>query len=138
MLSNLKRKADTAAASASSSASASASESNKDSSTKRSKAETTPKGSALDSKGQHKNTKTKQSTRKPFPKKKVKKIFLVCPPNVQTGGPEAMHQLCNEINIIGTQKSDCEVSAFMLYMQEKRGQACHVKNAMPLSAYSSI
>lgn len=49
-----------------------------------------------------------------------------------------MHQLCNEINIIGTQKSDCEVSAFMLYMQEKRGQACHVKNAMPLSAYSSI
>ena len=31
----------------------------------------------------------------------MKEIVLLCPLNVQTGGPEAIHQLANELNDLG-------------------------------------
>ena len=43
----------------------------------------------------------------------VKTIYLICPPNVQTGGPEAMHQLCHVINT----NFHNTVEAFMVYVQ---------------------
>jgi hypothetical protein len=116
MLSNLKRKADSAAAAAVS-----------EGTEKRTKVDNVPK--ALFEKQDK-----KIDFRKPFPDKVVEQIFLVCPPNVQTGGPEAMHQLCNEINSFA-ESSDSKVSAFMLYIEDRGGRACYERNAMPLDAY---
>ena len=33
-----------------------------------------------------------------FPMTAVARIFIACPANVETGGPEALHQLCHVIN----------------------------------------
>jgi len=74
----------------------------------------------------------KKKTR-PLPTKKVQRIYLVCPPNVQTGGPEAMHQLCDKIN---SSALKTEVSAFMLYIDDQRGRAHFMNHAKPLAAYS--
>jgi len=112
MLSNLKREAESAAS--------------QTKAVKRAKIETPP----LDAKS--KTTTTQQQSR-PFPNEKVDRIYLACPPNVQTGGPEAMHQLCDKINAIG---KSLQVSAFMMYVEDRNGIACHVKNAKPLGAYS--
>jgi|AntRauTorckE5430_2_1112549.scaffolds.fasta_scaffold04405_2 hypothetical protein len=67
-----------------------------------------------------------------FPTKRVSRIYLVCPPNVQTGGPEATHQLCDKIN----SKAANDVSSFMLYVKDRGGRAQFVKQAKPLAAYS--
>ena len=78
----------------------------------------------------------------PFPKQKVTTIYLACPPNVQTGGPEAMHQLCHKINSNdnNNETSSKVTTAYMLYVKEqskyKKG-AQHVPHAMPLRAYES-
>jgi len=45
---------------------------------------------------------------KDFPQ--VEKIFLMCPAAVQTGGPEALHQLCDHLN------RTTEIPAFMVYV----------------------
>lgn len=55
-----------------------------------------------------------------FPKAKVDAVYLICPPNVQTGGPEAMHQLCDKINSLG---DSSEISAYMLYIEDRNGRA---------------
>ncbi len=119
MLSNLKRKAESAAAS-------------EKTSMKRSKAEER----ALESRDRKHKGQNQNDVQKQFPKTKVEKIFLVCPPSVQTGGPEAMHQLCNEIN--ATSRENGEVSALMLYIEEKRDRAYLSKTTVPLDTYSSI
>jgi hypothetical protein len=85
---------------------------------------------------------------KPFPQTKVSKIYLISPPNVRTGGPEAMHQLCDKINSINnTQSKDHTeknpnrndgVTAYMLYLEEKNGTFQHIASAKPLKAYSTI
>lgn len=118
MLSNLKRKADITATS----------ERRGTGSTKRTKLETETPSSLSNTTNSSVSKEMKR--RRPFPKQKVEKIFLVCPPYVQTGGPEAMHQLCNKINA----KSD--VPAYMLYLEDRRGRAVHAKNVVPLDAYS--
>jgi len=81
----------------------------------------------------------------PFPKRKVSKIYLACPPNVQTGGPEAMHQLCHKINSLqvgDSTDSNNIVDAFMLFLREDNTthelpRAFHVKNAAILPPYRS-
>lgn len=93
------------------------------------------------------------STRKllSFPLGAVRKIYLACPPNVQTGGPEAMHQLCHKINSLSlksTNKTENDsvksistsnkVEAFMLYLRDRDGKAQHAPYEQPLEAYSSI
>lgn len=40
----------------------------------------------------------------------VQKIFLVCPAGAQTGGPEALHQLCDQLN------ESTNIPAYMLYV----------------------
>jgi hypothetical protein len=58
----------------------------------------------------------------------VQTIYIACPANVETGGPEALHQLCHVINNIGkedtidTNKSNDntgKIRAFMLYLRER-------------------
>ena len=112
MLSNLKRDA----------AAASASESTLKKRLKINEEEVSISGSST--------TTTKKQIR-PFPTKQVNKIYLVCPPNVQTGGPEAMHQLCDKINA-----KETNVSSFMLYVEDRGGRAHFVKHAKSLAAYS--
>lgn len=68
-----------------------------------------------------------------FPKEKVDAVYLICPPNVQTGGPEAMHQLCDKINAIG---DGSEISAYMLYIEDRNGKACHAKDSETHPAYT--
>lgn len=43
----------------------------------------------------------------------VKQVYCLCPAGVQTGGPEALHQLCDEINRCAT----FQVRAYMLYVK---------------------
>jgi hypothetical protein len=93
----------------------------------------------------------------PFPKNKVKTIYLACPPNVQTGGPEAMHQLCHKINSLSNDVSASDsantndgsgtgtgirLSAYMLFLKEQPHQEDqyiqHVTNAKILYAYESM
>ena len=72
------------------------------------------------SKGNNSNKKPRLSTRDDEERKRflskvpVKTVYLICPPNVQTGGPEAMHQLCHVIN---TNFPNSGVQAFMVYVQ---------------------
>jgi hypothetical protein len=72
---------------------------------------------------------------KSFPQTKVSKIYLISPSNVRTGGPEAMHQLCNQINSMTQNPS---LSAYMLYLEETNGTFQHIRFAKPLKAYSTI
>ena len=82
----------------------------------------------------------------PFPKRKVSIVYLACPPNVQTGGPEAMHQLCDKINKLST-SMNCNVTAYMLFLKEQKSNtsehysyesfAQHVPNARVLRTYES-
>eukprot|EP00978_Attheya_sp_CCMP212_P039855 scaffold211309_cov59-Attheya_sp.AAC.3 len=67
----------------------------------------------------------------------VRTIYCVCPPNLQTGGPEAMHQLCHMINHLSN--DDDGVNAVMLYLTEDRsrlgGGVQHARHAKPVAAY---
>ena len=76
-------------------------------------------------------SKSKSVLNVEFPTKKVQTIFLVTPPNIQTGGPEAMHQLCDKIN----SDEASNVSAFMLYVEDRMEKAKFVKNAKMITAY---
>ena len=69
----------------------------------------------------------------------VSKIYLACPANLQTGGPEAMHQLCDKINRVHSSK----VKAYMLYLKissHDSGQERYklVSNAIVLPCYQRI
>ena len=89
----------------------------------------------------------------PFPKHKVSTIYLACPPNVQTGGPEAMHQLCHKINSLSSLSKNNDhnnqnnnmVQAYLLFVREKQRihgsdvvNVEHVNNVKILHAYESI
>eukprot|EP00557_Chaetoceros_sp_GSL56_P000478 CAMPEP_0176489220 /NCGR_PEP_ID=MMETSP0200_2-20121128/7161_1 /TAXON_ID=947934 /ORGANISM="Chaetoceros sp., Strain GSL56" /LENGTH=479 /DNA_ID=CAMNT_0017886325 /DNA_START=357 /DNA_END=1793 /DNA_ORIENTATION=- len=97
------------------------------------------------------NSNTLTFIQSPHKLKKVNKIYLVCPPNVQTGGPEAMHQLCDKINSTVEYSNgdydDFQVTAYMLYMQCHTGKGTgtrdnttsycrYCKYAKPIDAYS--
>ena len=74
----------------------------------------------------------------PFPKQKVSTIYLACPPNVQTGGPEAMHQLCHKINSLSERDGDNAVTAYMLYIKDQCNEKyCvqHIASAKTVRAY---
>ena len=45
----------------------------------------------------------------------MKKIFIFCPANVSTGGPEALHQLCYQLRSLG-------YNALMMYMNYRSAQ----------------
>lgn len=84
----------------------------------------------------------------------VRHVYVVCPGGTQTGGPEALHQLCDMINSIREYKDECaehqhsplqaksiSVRCFMLYMQEQRGHGdskklCHVHDKMPATYHA--
>jgi len=51
----------------------------------------------------------------------VRTIYIVCPPRQQSGGPEAMHQLCDRLNTHPTINN-----VFMLYIQEHKNSASKV------------
>ena len=53
------------------------------------------------------------------------KCYILCP-YVQTGGPEAMHQLCNEINQLSAAK------AYMVYLNKPRTAPAAPGPALPL------
>jgi hypothetical protein len=69
----------------------------------------------------------------------VCRIFLACPANLQTGGPEAMHQLCDKINGIHSAK----VKAYMLYLKvlptdSGEERYIHAKSAKVLPCYERV
>jgi hypothetical protein len=51
--------------------------------------------------------RSRQLDAKDFPS--VERIVLLCPAGVQTGGPEALHQLCDQLNAMTT------ISAYIMY-----------------------
>lgn len=75
----------------------------------------------------------------------VKKVYLICPLNLITGGPEAMHQLCNKINFhycpLGF-STKLEIMAYMLYVREVTigtdSLLMHARNARPPDVYNEI
>jgi len=46
---------------------------------------------------------------------KNSKVYVVCPANVATGGPELLHQLVYKLNIFG-------IEAYMYYYNTKKGK----------------
>jgi hypothetical protein len=85
--------------------------------------------------------RARQVDAKDFPP--VKHIVLICPAGVQTGGPEALHQLCDKINtIINTNENDNEnnnavisISASMVYCQSNGRSISVVPRAERLGVY---
>ena len=61
-----------------------------------------------DVEGQQPRKRSRQLDASTFPP--VQKIFLVCPAGAQTGGPEALHQLCDQLN------ESTNIPAYMLYV----------------------
>ncbi|EJK54875.1 hypothetical protein THAOC_25460 [Thalassiosira oceanica] len=85
-----------------------------------------------------------------FPTTPVARIYIACPANVETGGPEALHQLCHVINAgeysylddevsgrgasnrdeFGRSKQDPKrrrpIKAYMLYLRERGSSVEHV------------
>ena len=61
---------------------------------------------------------------KKMPTVPVRTIYIVCPPRQQSGGPEAMHQLCDLLNTHPSINN-----AYMLYIQiNKHSQQAHSMN----------
>ena len=63
----------------------------------------------------------------------TREVYCVCPAGVQTGGPEALHQLCDEIN-----RSPHSVSAFMLYVRSNGRTVTHAFYAKKPTAYRQL
>jgi hypothetical protein len=55
----------------------------------------------------------------------VEKVFLICPAGVQTGGPEALHQLCDQLN------ESTNIPAYMLYVVGDGGAVRFASRAKP-------
>jgi hypothetical protein len=53
----------------------------------------------------------------------VQTIYIACPANIETGGPEALHQLCHVINNIGKEDTTTMPRAFMLYLRERNNNS---------------
>lgn len=85
------------------------------------------------------NKRIKVTQKKSFPSVPVSKIYLISPPNVRTGGPEAMHQLCHQINSMTSSRFP-HVTAYMLYLEERKDSSTfrHVTSAKPISSYANI
>lgn len=68
----------------------------------------------------------------------VTSIYCVCPAGSQTGGPEALHQLCKQINL----SDAAQVNASMLYVKTQRRNknktAVHVADAIEPRRYMSL
>lgn len=64
----------------------------------------------------------------------VKQVYCLCPAGVQTGGPEALHQLCDEIN----RCSKHTVQAYMLYVTTSGGRIIHAARAQKPIAYIDL
>lgn len=68
----------------------------------------------------------------------VREIYCICPAGSQTGGPEALHQLCNEINLSNVDN----VNASMLYVKYQRRNksktVVHIPNAPEPRRYKSL
>lgn len=64
----------------------------------------------------------------------VKEIYCLCPAGSQTGGPEALHQLCNEINLADTPN----VNASMLYLRFDQKGIHHDPNAQEPAQYKEL
>mmetsp|Transcript_39085 Transcript_39085/g.85693 ORF Transcript_39085/g.85693 Transcript_39085/m.85693 type:complete len:434 (+) Transcript_39085:131-1432(+) len=72
------------------------------------------------------------SKQRSFPTTPVRTVYLVCPPRVQTGGPEAMHQLCHALNTSSTFTG----AARMLYLREDdRVGVRHARGVQRLPVY---
>ncbi len=86
-----------------------------------------------------KNDQVGQTRLYPFPKQKVATIYLACPPGVQTGGPEAMHQLCHKINSVSEENDGSGgITAYMLYIKEQsnpKNSVQHIQQAKTLRIY---
>jgi hypothetical protein len=63
----------------------------------------------------------------------TREVYCVCPAGVQTGGPEALHQLCDEIN-----RSSHDVSAYMLFARSNGRNVTHVPSAKKPTAYQHL
>jgi hypothetical protein len=64
----------------------------------------------------------------------VEKVFLICPAGVQTGGPEALHQLCDQLN------ESTNIPAYMLYVVGDGGAvtfASRAKTPVPYRHYNA-
>ena len=77
--------------------------------------------------------RVRQINAKDFPP--VKTIFILCPAGVQTGGPEALHQLCDALN------ETTNVPAYMLYLNSSGhgsiSWAARAKTPPPYRHYSA-
>ena len=74
-----------------------------------------------------------QTNRRAYPSTNpVQTVYCICPPKVQTGGPEAMHQLCHALNT----NPSFEGKAKMLYLREdSRLGVRHAKGVQRLPVY---
>lgn len=73
-----------------------------------------------------------QQSRRRYPSTPIQTVYLVCPPRVQTGGPEAMHQLCHALNT----NPSFDGAAKMLYLREDdRVGVRHAKGVQRLPVY---
>lgn len=81
----------------------------------------------------HAQTQKRQQSRRRYPSTTpVQTMYCVCPPRVQTGGPEAMHQLCHALNT----NPSFEGKAKMLYLREDgRVGVRHAKGVQRLPVY---
>mmetsp|Transcript_12384 Transcript_12384/g.18153 ORF Transcript_12384/g.18153 Transcript_12384/m.18153 type:complete len:277 (+) Transcript_12384:117-947(+) len=61
----------------------------------------------------------------------VEKIFLLCPAGVQTGGPEALHQLCDQLNRI------TNIPSYMVYVVSEGNGVSFASRAKMPAAYRS-
>lgn len=66
----------------------------------------------------------------------VEEVYCICPAGVQTGGPEALHQLCHEINRCTTQQHS--VRAYMLYVKSTGKGVVHASRAQKPLAYIDL
>lgn len=73
-----------------------------------------------------------QQSRRRYPSTPVQTVYLVCPPRVQTGGPEAMHQLCHALN---TNPSFAGTAAMLYLREDDRVGVRHAKGVQRLPVY---
>eukprot|EP00546_Thalassionema_frauenfeldii_P002630 CAMPEP_0178933114 /NCGR_PEP_ID=MMETSP0786-20121207/23067_1 /TAXON_ID=186022 /ORGANISM="Thalassionema frauenfeldii, Strain CCMP 1798" /LENGTH=372 /DNA_ID=CAMNT_0020610629 /DNA_START=69 /DNA_END=1191 /DNA_ORIENTATION=+ len=59
----------------------------------------------------------------------VEKIFLLCPAGVQTGGPEALHQLCDKLN------RTTSIPAYMVYVVSEGNGVTFASRAKTPASY---
>ena len=73
-----------------------------------------------------------QQSRRRYPLTPIQTVYLVCPPRIQTGGPEAMHQLCHALN---TNPSFAGTAAMLYLREDDRVGVRHAKGVQRLPVY---